>query len=340
MNGHFDIVEYLTKFDHSLIYEETSGHICALQAAIMNNHIDIIKLMINKGAASKYDYNETGDLFLLASQYNSMETIKILDNELEIPYSKPIDYRYSYFPTRQLTWGDLFIQQACDLENLELASFLLSKNCNFDRLNSSENFNHDWSPFLDFLIENGLDLSRPCDEFTNPLIVNVISTGNLKRVKKMISKGFELNADIISQYNCIKRACAKGKVDLFNFLMSFNPRIDDIFMSLTACLDGYLRTRQKKHGGKNFLYFITTLIELQNIDINSALINDFVCKAASSRALEILQIFAKHGFDFTHCKLNCSYMKIKDYLPIYEFLEDHGCVFDNIVCGYNDIKCN
>ena len=32
-------------------------------------------------------------------------------------------------------------------------------------------------------------------------------------------------------------------------------------------------------------------------------------------------------------------MKIKDYLPIYEFLEDHGCVFDNIVCGYNDIKC-
>ena len=335
-NCHTDIVNYLIKQRSILIREENSKHINALFAAVLNDDFNTTKLLLINGGATNCEKENT-ELFYIAVQNQSLETMVLLDEMLQIPYQSPHNRKNTSF-IRSITWGDIFMQQACLFEDIGIATFLESKGCNFNRVDLSFNVKHHWNQFMDFLIDKGVNLSDRYSLFT-PLIVEIIENGNHDILMEYISKGVELNRSIISEYDCIFLACRKGKLKMFNFLMEYEPKID-ILRCINECMLQYTEKKQLKNGGKKYIYMIEKIIESQRIDFDSN--NEkkmlLIMNAANLCILKVLQIFGKYGADFTHCKLDYSKMISADYLPIYQFLEENGCKFDNPV--YNDEECS
>lgn len=333
--GHDDIVSFLIKQEFISIQEENSNKVCALQAAIKNGHVYTTKLLIINGAASNYKENEINELFLLALQTCSMEIVKLLDQYLSIPYDKNYDLLYTH--------GDRYMQQACLLENIEIVSFLLSKNCTLDKIDLTENVCKDWTEFMDLLNEK-INILNMKSRVSSPLIVETIKGGNLSRLKTMISKGFVLDSEIISKYNCILIVCGRGKIDMFRFLMKYNPKIENIPVVIEKCVERFSVTKKLKHCGKKFITMIDKILATEQYDLkdnlNDPYIESSISITASSGSVELLQIFAKYGYDFTHCKLNYSRMRSKIHMPIYKFLEENGCKFDVPVRGFCGKTCS
>lgn len=202
----------------------------------------------------------------------------------------------------------------------------------------------DWNPFMDFLINNRVDLSKKQLFYRAPLIVKTIETGNLRRLKDFLSKGIYLDKDIISDYDCILVACDKGKIDLFKYLMSYEPQIKDVIECISVCANQYDAKKQMKTVGKKYIYMIEKIIETQNFNlkenINDERIQNIIMTSSFQCSIEILQTLKKYGADFTHCMLNFSKMTQKKHLPIYHFLEENGCMFDNPVGGIYKSKCS
>lgn len=324
MCGHLDIVNYLLTIDGAMINHETTKQMNAITAAVLNKHHDIIQFLINNGALTFYNDNKLADLFLECCKTDDMKTIKILDSCCSIPYHQKCAFNSN------LTWGDVYFQQACQLESDQLASFLLTKGCNFSKVKFDYNAGRDWNPLMDLLLQNGLQLST-CLIENRPFIVRTIESGNVKRVKMMISKGAVLNNEIIIRYKCVCYCCANGKIDMFKYLMKFKPTINDPVYCIKTLMSQYNHCASYNIKKGDTFYFMMDYIfktQRNNIDEKDLFFQLVVACAAKWKLIEILRLFDKYQIDFTHCYLNYALMSTSDHLPVYKFLEKKGCQFD------------
>ena len=315
--GYTDIVLLLLRSGKVDINAVNSRKINALDASILNNHLDIVKLLIEKGICQNSNEDEIGHFFIEALGTSNLEIVKYLDSKLNIPYSR---------------MGSLFMKQAVLIENENLVSFLLDKKCYFDGVDKYVNFRSKWTPFMSFLKEKGFDFNNIGSEWSTPLIVKSIQRGNLKSVKKLIYEGIELNKDLISKFDCIQEVCALGKIDLFNFLISYEPENVDVKNCIVSLIDksSQLTKASNKKLIKDCIKIAEILIDRYKFDVNDEFV---VCSAVYNCSIEFLEIFVRYSIDFNQFELDYSKMVKKEFLPIFIFLEKNGCCFQKVRRG-------
>lgn len=331
INGHLDVVKFLLSRPdvQKNIQKDNTQKLNAIQAAVKGRYIEIIRLLIEKGAIQNYDNLKIGDLMTIAFNSLDLKIIKLFDKNCQIPYNERINEKDI---TTTTTWGDKFMQISCLNEKEDFVTFLLNKKCNFNHVDLSTNVKHEWSNFLDFLIKNGVDLSiNPIDK--KPLIVFTLSTGNLRRVKKMIKKGAILTKEIINDFNLIYETCKLKKIELFKFLFNYEPIIDNADECIDLCI-----TKTKEAKIKNdiktvdiYYFMIEKLLSSQKVDVNKKnckfVGNSLLSHAASDCCIEILKLFESNGADFVNCILEIKKMNNEYYLPILQFFKNRGCKF-------------
>lgn len=313
--GYEDIVIFLLQQKNIDIKVINSKGINALQAAIFNDHLNIVKILIENGAVDDCNEDKIADLFLKACALKDIEMIKYFDGKFNIPYEKK---------------GDKFMKQAIIIEWKELVCFLLDKKCTFNKIHNYISFKSKWTPFMSFLKEKGADfLSNPEDDYTCPLIIKSIKSGNLKTVKKMIEEGAELTKEMIFKYNCFLYGCRMLKMDLFNFLLSYEPDIEYPGSIILELIETYGFLKQKNQVSQQKIDDCITmakiLIDRYKIDLNNYKI---ISKIVYSCSNEFLEILADNSTDFNIYPLNYSLMTRSAFLPVFIFLENHGCKFE------------
>lgn len=332
--GYLDVVQIK-------IQQETSENISALHAAVLSDHLNVVEFLIQNRAANNLSKDKIGYIFFSAIKRESFNLIHYLDKVLQIPYKEKYEVEQttqrSNFHYRRLveenqskniTFGDFFMQQACLLENKEMVQFLLDKNCTLDMVDISKILNVKSMPFIEFLIEKGYDLSCSKNPSITPPIVRLITIGNMNLINNFIAKGSILNNEIILENKCIEQAIRLENCELFEFLMKYKPDLSPEYAKdlLRHIIERY-----------NCCYkFIDSILSNYQIDLNSPLNSKisnetFVSYACSHKNLKFLQIFENYGADFINCPLSFESMNSKEHMPIYEFLRDHGCKFDKRV---------
>lgn len=311
--GYVDIVNFLIHQKNIELNEVNSKGVTALDAAILNDHLDVVKLLIDNGVSKDYDQDRINDLFLESCGVMNLEIVKYLDKKWSIPYS---------------VIGNKLMKQAIILEWKDLVSFLVDKNCKIEKINSFLNFKSKWTPFMSSLKEKGADFQDEKDLWSVPLIIRSIKSGNLKSVKKMMDEGMKLNKDLISKYDCVNWACEKGKIDLFNFLLSYEPEINRKNYCILLLIRKINQIKMsKKPNGKainDCIKMIRILIDKYDIDLND---NSIVSESIYCCSFELLEILTEKSVDFNVCTLNYTRMVRKEFLPIFKFLENHNFHF-------------
>lgn len=342
--GHIDIVKYLINTKGINIYRENSQKIDALRAAVINDNFDIVKCLIDNKALSNYDDAKIGDLFISALKTNNYDMMVYLDSVCNVPYDKKSNNKVHYWSCshslhldENSTWGTQFMQQACLLENEKMVEFLLKKGVTLDNVDLAINTKKSWGPFMDFLFENGIDLKG---SHGTPSLIAAIKQGNIKNVKKLISKGAKLDRDIIMQNDCILDVCTNGKADLFDFLMSFKPDITNGEKCINECLFSYHYRNMKQR-----IIIAEKILKEGCVDLNKR-INDYndetlVSRAVFHKSIPYLDLFGKYGADFENVPLRYSQMSLKSFNPIFNYLAEHGCKFNKAInYGYNHFNMN
>ncbi|OHT02477.1 hypothetical protein TRFO_30360 [Tritrichomonas foetus] len=341
--GFVDIVAYLLKCRGVKIDRRNSQNVTATMAATAYVHCDIVELLLKNKAIKKHNNQEIGELFLLACGKLNMKLIEIIDKNIEVPYSTlsepPTHYgeyrhRVHFYSNHDYTWGDKFMQQACILENIELCQFLLKKNVNFNKVNFAMNVQSTWSPFMDFITQNGLDFAKIEGI---PLISCAIASGNIKNIKVMVEKGVKLDKKIIEDRDFISHALNKPKYDILAYLLSFKPKLTISKFDFNRVVEAYQREKHNVKGSKvasQCLKIFELLLEYntdseQSSNFHEERIANAVQSSVSNNCMEIVEILDKQGVDFT--KYNYSYdrLSFKDALPMLKFLESKGYKFEN-----------
>lgn len=326
-NGHLDIVKFLLTRERSKIdiNKTNTENVNAIQAAISHRHIEIVRFLISNGALQNYNKAQIGELMMNSILSLDLAIIKLLDKSCQVPYNEKVNQE----DNESTTWGNQYMQQACLNENEEIANFLLNKKCTFDHVDLSENVKNDWSHFMDFLIENGVDLSQnPFDKI--PLIVYTISTGKLQRIKKMIKMGAILNKEIISDFNCVYNTCKFKRLELFKFLMSYKPTIRNANAIINLCIikTSDAQNKNDKKTADLYKFMIQQLLNTQEVDLNEGDdYNSLLSIAASNNCIDILELFEKKGADFVNCVLEIRKMTTDNFLPVLQFFKNRGCKF-------------
>lgn len=179
---------------------------------------------------------------------------------------------------------------------------------------------------MDFLIKKGVDINNITTKDKQPLIVKTIQKCDSKFFDFLISNGAKLDSETIEKYDLINQICEKGNLELFNILMKIKPTIKDP----TFCLELTLNIKFKKiilndHSALNSRLAIAEIL-LNDYKANPNN-NEVIEFAASCCILEILELFAKYGADFNEIAFDYSRMVSENHIPVFDFLESHGCEF-------------
>ena len=354
--GYLDIVKYLLMNNEIDIHRETSENISALQAAVMNNHLDVVKYLVDLGAAKYVKREKIGHIMFHACKTENIDMIRYLDKVFnEVPYNdkyqiEPTSTRSNYKyreavrknESKSLTFGDMYMQQSCLFRNKKMINFFLEKNCNFNNLDVSKVIQCKAFRFLKFLIQKGFDINCSKNPSIELPIVTIMRFKNIDLIKHFISLGALLNGEIILKCKCIQLACKCGSFELFNYLMSFKPELkeDDIKSSLNSVFSNFSLSKYGKENDEEneCLKIVDSLLSIQEIDMNSSIYKDgsstFVSIAAENRNIKLLELFEKHGTDFTDSALNFNEMIDEKFMPVYNYLKEHGCQFKKRVAKY------
>lgn len=183
---------------------------------------------------------------------------------------------------------------------------------------------------MTYLREKGFDFTHCTDGKSVPLIVRSINRGNLLSIQKLIDEGIELNSEIISKYDCIDTACKSAKFDLFNFLLRYNPKIKNINNCLMSLTNKYNLTQKNNKPNikimSKCIEMATILIDKLEGDINENIIHNVIYNCS----LEFLELFSTVFTNFDDICLDYTRMISKEFIPIFTFLEQHGCTFQKM----------
>ncbi|KAK8838947.1 hypothetical protein M9Y10_032407 [Tritrichomonas musculus] len=308
--GYTDIVLYLLQKGVD-INITNSAKMTALDEAIRNEQLSVIKLLIDHGATKDFDDEKIANLFVKACATLNPEIYTFFDDKFCIQYAK---------------YGNMFIGKAVQLESEDLVNYLLEKKCTLDNICSYVNFTTKWKPFMSFLKEKGVTFSGMESESGVPLIVKSIKGGSYDSVKQMIAEGATINKEIIDKYDCILMTCEKGSRKLFNFLLTFNPDMSKADLYLESLLNKYKEygDRLKETKVKDRLKIAETLLSEYKANPNQI---EIICEAASYCAMDVLELFGKYSANFNRCPFDYTEMIKTKHLHVFRFLENHGCFF-------------
>lgn len=299
--GHADIVKFLIQNTNIDIDGANSSHLTSLEAAVQNGHLPVIEVLIQNGAGKTLDETKLGRLFLNACTTLNNNIIKLIDNSFTIPYEK---------------MGAKFMKQACKLESKSLVTFLMERNCTFDSVDDKDlNFRSNFTPFMTFLKEKGVDFSY----LYGSLIVKAIKTGGLNSLKKMISEGVEINQEIITKNKLLNYACKYGKLDFFSFFMNYKPPFDDSAECFNDLIEKLEESRYNNNNKKVNDCLKIAEILLKDFKVNA---NDeaIISKALSYCSVDLLELLSKYGANFDCVTLNFSEIMQGKYISLIDFL--------------------
>ena len=169
--GHLDIVKYLIQakgFD--INQEATKTKRNALEEAVLNDHIEVVKFLVENGACMNLSDQKRGLIFLDALGTTDMELVRYLDKVLQVPFleiyinERPTKKKKKYSLFQQIssvTFGYKYMQQACLFENIEMVDFLLQKSCSFDSVYFEKKNSRKRNSFIDFLDQKKFIFSNP-----------------------------------------------------------------------------------------------------------------------------------------------------------------------------------
>lgn len=325
--GHLDIVQLLLKQKGIQIDQETSQKIYPLYAAVINNHYQVAKYLVQNGAAKSFDKNKIGKLMLAAIGTDNFEIVDLIDKNFDVPY-------YDLFTV--VKFGSKYIGKACALGNREIISLLLDKEVKIDYFDifciiSEKNF-----PLLDFLIDKGIKMSD-YDKMFKPLIVHIIEYGDFEKVKHFISRGIVLNKEIIEKHSCLSIVSKKCDLDFFNFILSFEPDLtdDDFKEALNETLFCFFRYQENFN---KIMQIVEIILNKVKIDFNDFIKNSsetYITFASNMHNTKLLELYEKYGADFENCSLEFANMVDESYIPVYNFLKEHGCKFEKAIVNDN-----
>lgn len=314
--GHVDIVEYLLKQKGVDLNATNSQKLTSLEVAILNGHCNVVEVLIKNGAVKNFGGKEIGNLFLMACGTFNIDMIILLDKILEIPYKE---------------MGNMFIKQACKIEDEKLVSFLVEKNCDLNCITVEDfNFNIKWRPFMDFLKEKGVNFSNMKTKSGTPMIVKTIKKGSLNSIREMVDKGVELNRDIIIQFHLIDDACYYGDLSFFNFLMSYEPEItyaDQCLKTLLKRYDFFKRTNQNAQKLNGTYQIFEKILNDFKVNPNE---NGIIDVAINKCLIDFLELLYKYGADFNNLTIDYSQIRDKNPVSIVNFLIQKGVDINTI----------
>lgn len=327
-HDHLNIVKYLLKLQETSVEQEDNKGRSALTMAILNQNIQIIQLLIDFNALKNLNTFKLGTLFKIACEVDNFTIIKMLSESFKVPYNVQFE--------QDQKWGDIFMNIAFNKQDHILVKFLLDEGCTFKYINLSKQVRRKHLEFIDFMVNyNSLDPKNTVK--SDKLIFHAIETGDLRVVTKMLNYGFILNTEIVSQPGCIFAACEKLKIDLFNFLMTYNPKLSDYNQCLKKLILNYSREKMRMNEKRknDCIYMIEKILQTQNVNLNEDIQNESkkirlpVTLAANEGLIELLELFEKYGADFNKCPFEHS--KMNKLLKVIDFLRSHGCKFKNLI---------
>lgn len=286
----------------------------------------------------KPDLNDGENCFLvLLEKYNNSQLLhnqRFINNCMSI--AEILLSKYNVNPNDQSILNYAFSHSLISI--LEL---LLRFNANFENhpfdfkiLQNDVDFN-----VVNYLKNKNVNINNLISNRNVPIIVEALRTNNLIIINRFIDNGFELNRKIISKYKIFENACLEGNIDMFNFLIQYEPVIKNESKVLFQLISEYKSCKNKQ---KYFFYFNENDHKQNATDINNYFViieelmknyqiipdEKIINHSAINELVEILELLANHGADFSNCGLDYSKMIYKRHLPIYKFLEKQGCKFN------------
>lgn len=319
--GHSDIVSFLLQQGVD-INIENSNNMTAIEVAIMNCHLNITKILVQNGTTKNWDEQKIGNLFLLACGGYDIKIIRYLDEIFDIPYQ---------------SMGDMFVKQACRIENEELISFLMEKNCSLNCLDADDfSLKAGWNPFMTFMHKKGLDFSQIYLESGQPMIVNSMKRKCLQTARDLIiSEGKVFGVEMINAYDLINLACKEGELNLFLFLMKFKPLIKNSTV--------YLKNLIKEM--RSSTVYINSIRLEEYFEIAEYLLRDYNANPSDKELLsdlayrmdfKLLELLGKYGADFNNIIFISPEMLSKKYVKVIDYMIKKGVNINNIYaeCNY------
>ncbi|KAK8843042.1 hypothetical protein M9Y10_025230 [Tritrichomonas musculus] len=320
-NGHIDIVKFLLEQNNTDIKQESSQRCAALDEAISKGYFDIVKLLIENGAAIDSDLDL---LMMKVISKGDQEMIHYFDDHFKIHYNKIF--------VLNTTYGDKYMERACNNKDEKTIDFLLSKNVEFSKINVAELIKSKEFDLLNLLLKKGLNVANYSNPKESPLVILMIKNGSFDDVINLIKKSAPFNNEMITKYNCIEIACEHNDLKLFDYLMSYKPTIsqEDKYNYITITLrESRFENKDKK---EESLKMIDTLLNFFNINFknSSSFMNSLVTQAINKRSVELLDILLKYGADYSNCLIDFSTSFFDSYVPVFQYLKDHGCTFNHM----------
>lgn len=315
--GYVDIVKFLIQKTDVDIDASNSFKITALEAAILNGHLDVIEILTQNGAGQNLNQTEVGRLFLTACDNPNDDIVKSLDKSFIVPYDK---------------FGAAFMKRACVSKNEKLVTFLLNHNCTLKGVDIADlNFRSKFTPFMQFLKEKGCDFS----EINDSLVVKTVKNGGLRSLKELISNGIEINKKIICENNLLSYACCNVKLDFVTFFMAFKPELDDsdsIFIDVMMKLEASRNLSSAKKV-TDCLKIAEILLKDSNVNPNN---ESIISTALSYCSIEVLDLLHKYGAKFDNLALDLKKIMIRDYMALIDFLKEKSVNLNSLVSVSGD----
>lgn len=303
-----------------------------LMSAILNNHNDIIEMLINAGADldAINEYNDDTAIFLAIDSKNLPCILHLLKHNVNVnihnsSMKTPLIYAFEH---KFYDAVEAIINAGADLDmydrigytifihaieenNESIIRLLIEKNVN---INIVSKYSND-SPLLiackeenlqlvQRLIDLGANIELQNDRMINPLL-NVVQSGNLNQLSLLIKKNANINVKNNDGMTPLLLSVLYGHNDLVNVLIDAGADLDaqeydDLYSALMiACNNGNLEIVKK-------LINAGAKIDLVNKNENNALLCGVLASQRGETAIDpnriakstdFISIFAKEGID-------------------------------------------
>lgn len=193
---------------------------------------------------------------------------------------------------------------------------------NFD-LFQKKNFHS----IFNFFKDNSIDITKILNQVNSrPIVLDAIMSKNpnMDLINEMNS--VTSLKEVIEKNNLIENSLNCFNFNQFNFLLSFNPKIENATFCIKILLKNLNSANQESFD--NCVKITESLLINFNVDLNDQFIIEFI---VTKCLYEMIELFAKYGTDFNKVPLDYSKLTRSCHLKVFQILQKNGCLFQNQV---------
>ncbi|OHT08392.1 hypothetical protein TRFO_23161 [Tritrichomonas foetus] len=347
-NGFVDVSKYLIQLPEISYHEKDQRGETALTIAIHTLRKEIIDILFSNNVLDNLDDESyIGDIFWGFFIFGNIQLLHYLETKMTIPYdqlfySNTIKLSLAMeIQFDELTWGDVFMQQASLFEWIELIEYFLSIGLNFNRVCLMKNITS--KIFMKWLTEQkGVDLSTlESTGKTFHYYLNNPTSSNIVNLFTFIQYGAKLTNEIIENYDLFTKILFNRfefqyKLRLLELAVLAKPSGSNIAQALKyiknrlmgdltefqmntvksiheKCLE-YLKECTDEKMFKDIIYF--------SLEYDEDIIDDVIpiCKKACGNKLAIKLISCEYPAVFLKLYQNGIRFKVVSPTDTFEFL--------------------